>query len=267
MEPTGPLVRGLRRMQRGGRVAAALAVSAARLCLPRSRRREVLHRLCRHLTRILRIEVTLIGEIPAGGVIVSNHLGYVDILVLASIAPVAFVAKREVATWPVFGWFARRTGSVFVDRGRRADALRVSQAIAEAVRAEGPVVLFPEGTSSGGHGVLPFHSSLLGPAAAGATAAALAYRLDPGEGNPAEAVCYWKDHVLGVHLLGLLGLRRVKATVRFGESIRTAGDRKALAERLHREVKAMVASAGEDATEENLVRVQGSGSALQLGLI
>src|SRR5262249_811792 len=75
-----------------------------------------LHRWCRFACRVLGIRVTRHGSMPSSGLLVSNHLSYLDIVVLSSIRPCVFVAKRDVATWPLFGWLAHAAGAIFVDR-------------------------------------------------------------------------------------------------------------------------------------------------------
>jgi lyso-ornithine lipid O-acyltransferase len=118
----------------------------------------------RVLCALLRIRVHVNGSpVRSRAVLfVSNHVSWVDILVIGSIVPVAFVAKREVASWPLVGITAKQQRTVFVDRTRRHQS---SDAVAEIVkRIENgvSVVLFAEGTSSDGNRVLPFRSALLG---------------------------------------------------------------------------------------------------------
>src|SRR5213593_3273567 len=78
----------------------------------------------RRLLRVFRIETQFTGDIPSSGLLVCNHLSYLDILVLSALAPCVFVAKREVRHWPVFGWFAKLAGTVFVHREQRTHAGR-----------------------------------------------------------------------------------------------------------------------------------------------
>jgi 1-acyl-sn-glycerol-3-phosphate acyltransferase len=78
-----------------------------------------LHHASRRVLRVLAVETRTAGRIPTAGLLVCNHLSYLDILVLASLAPCVFVAKSEVKLWPVFGWFARLAGTVFVHREKR----------------------------------------------------------------------------------------------------------------------------------------------------
>jgi 1-acyl-sn-glycerol-3-phosphate acyltransferase len=194
----------------------------------------------RRLLRVFRIEIQSSGGIPSSGLLVCNHLSYLDILVLSALAPCVFVAKSEVEQWPVFGWFARQGGTVFVHRERRAQAIKTVDEIETALQSGAVVVLFPEGTSSGGATVLPFKSSLLEPAARHAhalTAGLLHYALDDGEVS--EEVCYWKDMTLVPHLINLCSKRAVEASVHFNQLREGNADRKQLARQLHAEVLRM----------------------------
>jgi 1-acyl-sn-glycerol-3-phosphate acyltransferase len=96
--------------------------------------------------------------------IVSNHASWLDIAVITSRLPVVFVAKSEIASWPLFGLFAKLQRSVFVDRARRHKTRDVNAEIARRLAEGDPVVLFGEGTSSDGNRVLPFRSALIGAA-------------------------------------------------------------------------------------------------------
>src|SRR5262245_42413639 len=123
-----------------------------------------LQRGSNRVLRIFRVETKVAGKIPSSGLLVCNHLSYLDVLVLASLAPCVVVSKSEVKHWPVFGWFTRLAGAVFVHRERRTQTAHAVDAIETALRTGVLVVLFPEGTSSCGETVLPFKSSLLEPA-------------------------------------------------------------------------------------------------------
>jgi 1-acyl-sn-glycerol-3-phosphate acyltransferase len=120
----------------------------------------------RFLSRLFGIRVTIIGE-PVqdrGVLMVSNHTSYLDILALGGIARVSFVAKSEVASWPLFGTFARLQRTVFVERERRSKTGESRDQIRERLLEGDALVLFPEGTSNDGNRVLPFKSALMGAA-------------------------------------------------------------------------------------------------------
>lgn len=178
----------------------------------------------------------------SGTLIACNHVSYVDILVLAASRPCRFVAKSEVAGWPGIGLLARMAGVVFVERGRRRDLPRVSEAIARTLGAGLDMVVFLEGTSSRGEGVLDFHASLLQPACAGGLpcrAAAIGYETPDDEAAPALTVCWWGTMTLAPHVWNLMKLGRIDATLSFGEAALRSSERKQLARRLQAEVARM----------------------------
>jgi lyso-ornithine lipid O-acyltransferase len=196
-----------------------------------------LQRHSRRVLKIFRLEPRVSGPVPARGLLVSNHLGYLDVFVLASIAPVMLVAKREIKSWPVVGWLTQMAGTLFVDRDRRAQVGRVNNEIEAALNRGALVVLFPEGKSSNGQTVSPFKSSLLEPAAQSAhplSVSAIQYAIE--DGDVAGEVCYWGDHTFFPHLLNLLGKRAVRASVRFAPVQRTGADRKQLALQLRNKI-------------------------------
>jgi len=115
---------------------------------------------------LIGIRVTVIGA-PADErplLLLSNHNSWLDIPILASVAPVSFIAKREVAGWPVVGFLARTQRSVFVDRTRRQATGAHADEVASRLSKGDIIVLFAEGTSSDGNKVLPFRSALVGAA-------------------------------------------------------------------------------------------------------
>ena len=191
----------------------------------------------RRVLRIFKTEFQTAGAVPKSGLLVSNHLSYVDILVISSITPAMFVAKREVRSWPLFGMFARMAGTVFVDRERRTRVGQTTDEIQTALDYGALVVLFPEGTSSDGKTVLPFKSSLLEPATRQSNAlygGLIEYHIE--DGDVGEEVCYWKDMVLVPHLINLLSKRTLRASVRFTQLREGSSDRKELAKQLHSEI-------------------------------
>lgn len=177
---------------------------------------------------------------PADGLIVSNHLSYLDILCFSSIAPCIFVSKSEVKGWPVFGRLATNGGTIYIDRESKADAHRVAKQIEDALRGGIRVVLFPEGTSSDGSDVLRFHAPLFESAVrAGVTITPAALLYEMSDGDPAQDVCYWGDMTFGSHFLRLLSKGDVRANIRIGTPLDGFVDRKAASKTLRSEVVAL----------------------------
>lgn len=199
-----------------------------------------LHRWSARLLPWIDVTIHCQGEPPAGGLIVSNHVSYLDILVFSAAAPCAFVAKKEVRSWPGVGWIATLCGAIYIDRARRDDTHSIQPLMAASLAAGVRLVLFPEGTSSDGRQVLPFRSSLFQPAVesrAPVTAACISYEIE--HGDPAVDVCYYGDMMMGPHAAKLFRKGGVKATLRFGARARVFADRKVAARELYEEVNAL----------------------------
>jgi 1-acyl-sn-glycerol-3-phosphate acyltransferase len=193
------------------------------------------------ILRILGIRVQSVGPIPRPPfVLVTNHLSYVDVLVLASLLPdTVFVAKSEVATWPVIGHLCRGMGTLFVDRGSRRDVPRMVAEMRKCLADGWGVVLFAEGTSTLGATVGPFRPSLLeAPAASGLPVhyAALSYRTTPPDEAADTAICWWGEMDFSPHLWKLAHLSQGEARVDFASEPVLLADRKLLARALHQGV-------------------------------
>jgi len=220
----------------------ALVHNAIRIPFVRQNRRlharaAWLHGWCRFACRVLGIRVTKRGSMPSSGLLVSNHLSYLDIVVLSSIRPCLFVAKRDVANWPLFGWLAHAAGTIFVDRERRFSSNKTVDLMREAIAGGAVVVLFPEGTSSDGSTVLPFKSALLESATqfrCPVASASIDYALD--DGSVADEICYWRDMTLVPHLLNLLFKREIRANYLFSPPQIRSGNRKEIARELRDEI-------------------------------
>jgi 1-acyl-sn-glycerol-3-phosphate acyltransferase len=189
----------------------------------REQRADWLHRFCARAMRGLGIEVGVEGVFPERGAVISNHLSYLDIVVFATLHPCVFVSKEEVRKWPVVGWMTTMSGTVYVARGHGGSAMRARKEMQAAVDAGLPVMFFPEGTTSNGSQLLKFHSGLLSQVIAGGapvTAAYLSYSFVEDNGpdvSVANDVCYWGDRHMLAHIFKFLGLRGVRAEVRFAE--------------------------------------------------
>jgi 1-acyl-sn-glycerol-3-phosphate acyltransferase len=198
--------------------------------------------MSRRFLALLHARVTVSGSVPSEGLIASNHLSYVDILVIGSLCPAIFVAKSDVNVWPVFGWLCRNAGTIFVSRDNPAEVPAQLATMERPLREGIPVVLFPEGTSSEGSIVLPFRSSLMESTVRSGkpvTPTAISYPLH-GNGNPGQEIAYWGDHTLFPHLLNLLSKPGFEARIAFGHSRPPESDRKREATRLHGEVSGLL---------------------------
>ena len=145
------------------------------------------------LLRVLGIELRHSGvPRPGATLLVANHVSWLDIAAIHAVAPHArFVAKADVLAWPLLGWLIRGAGTLFIERERKRDALRVLHQVADALRAGDSVVVFPEGTTGDGRTLLPFHGNLLQAAiASGTPVQPLALRYSDGIERCSAAVEY-----------------------------------------------------------------------------
>jgi lyso-ornithine lipid O-acyltransferase len=244
-----------RSVARSIRLAGYFVVYGTELLVKRPSTREAradwLHRFAASAVKGLGIEVNVIGDFPTNGAVISNHLSYVDIVIFAALHPCVFVSKAEVAAYPVLGWMTTMSGAVYVARGHGGSAARAREEIDAALAAGLPIVFFPEGTTSDGSGLLKFHSGLLAQliaADAKVTAAHICYSIGAENGpdvKVSERVCYWGDMVLVPHIFHFLGLRGVKAEVRFADSPIMFSNHSTHRKRAAREAWAAVAELGQ----------------------
>lgn len=182
------------------------------------------------------VEVQANGQPPACGLMVANHLSYLDILVLCATTPCCFVAKQEIASWPYFGWAARTGGTIFLDRKSMRSARHAAQEIAERLNLPVSVALFPEGTSTDGAQVLRFHSRLIDPATnAGAPITAVGIRYVIDDGTAERELCFYGNASFVPHAWKVMGVDGFRAQLRFGEP-RIYADRRAAAALTHAEI-------------------------------
>lgn len=202
------------------KLAALLLHASAQLLVrrrsTRQERAQWLHQLCKRGVETFGIDVRVRGEFPERGVLISNHLSYVDIVLFASIRPCVFVSKAEIESWPLLGWMTTMAGTVYVRRGQRGSAKEAGSGMRAAADAGLPVVFFPEGTTSNGETILKFHSGLLTEALAAeqpVTAAYLRYSMveENGTATVRDDVAYWGDRAILPHIFRFLSLRGVRA--------------------------------------------------------
>jgi lyso-ornithine lipid O-acyltransferase len=216
-----------RAMGRSVRLVGMFVVAGTELAVKRPSTREEradwLHRFCARSLRGMGIEISVVGRFPERGAVISNHLSYLDIVVFAALHPCVFVSKAEIRSWPVVGWMTTMSGTVYVARGHGGSAMKARKGMQAAVDAGLPVVFFPEGTTSNGSQLLKFHSGLLAQVietGSPVTAAYMSYGFAEDNGpdaSLADDVCYWGNRNMWVHVFKFLGLRGVRAEVRFEE--------------------------------------------------
>lgn len=150
--------------------------------------------------------------------VVANHVSWLDVYLLNTVlGGTRHVAKSEVARWPVAGAIARGFGTFFHARGSFRDAARVKDEVAAALRAGERVVVFPEGTTSGGDAVGRFHAAFFQAAVdAGVPVQAVALRYPGSNGLPDPAAAFVGDMTFVASLARILRRRRLEARLTFG---------------------------------------------------
>lgn len=213
------------------------------------------HKFC---VRMFGLRVSVRG-LPAPErplLLISNHSSWLDIVALSSVLPVVFIAKSEIARWPLFGLFARLQRSVFVDRAKRQETREVNRAIAARLAEGDPVVLFGEGTASDGNLIRPFRSALLGAlrdalgeqGRGSVQPVSVAYTrlqgIPMGRQHRPVAACYGDMNLLS-HLKRVLREGAIDVVVSFGApfEVQPGMDRKLLARSTEDAVRRMTAAA------------------------
>ena len=186
---------------------------------------------------ILKLEITTSGYPPQPpALIVANHVSWLDIIVLGHITPTCFLSKAEVREWPVIGWLAKRTGTLFIRRGG-GQASAISKAIGERLAQNGLLTLFPEGTTTDGRDVRPFFSRLFAASIETGTPivpVSIRYHVN-GAYDPVAP--YIDQQSLGDNLLGLLKRRCSQVHVHFAEPVHDLdANRKSLAEQTRKAI-------------------------------
>ena len=192
-----------------------------------------LRQWARGFAAIVGMRAELRGQPPLPPcLLVSNHLSYVDVMLLALHAESIFVAKSEIARWPFIGRICRALNTIFIDRKRKRDLPRIVAAMTDALQKGRTVVFFPEATSTPGRTVLPFKSPLFEAAVrtrCGVRYAALTYQTPSDPSAAHQSVTWWGDMSLLGHLYGLLRLPGFDASILFSSETLRANNRKLLA--------------------------------------
>ncbi len=180
------------------------------------------------LMEILNIKIRLSGVAPDLSVqnmlLVANHVSWLDIYLLNAVRPVRFVSKIEVLSWPVVGWLAKKTGTLFIDRSKRHDIARVNHEMSSVLSSGGCVAVFPEGTTSDGSILRPFHASLLQPAVHSQSQVwPVAIRYTHADGSLNMAPAYIDELTFGDSLLLILSQAVIYVKVEFMPPIAAHG--------------------------------------------
>ena len=200
-------------------------------------------RWSRHLFRCLGVELCLRGELPSG-LIVANHISFLDIFAINALTPVVFVAKADVRHWPIIGWLASRTDTLFLERGSSVAAFTARSALVRYLSAGVGAALFPEGTTTRGDIVLPFHGALLQAAIdVGSPVTPLAIRYCHRDGRRSEAAAYVDDLTLWQCLVSIASSHGLVARVEVLAPLPPlTTDRRHLAATAHRAIAECIGS-------------------------
>ncbi len=133
--------------------------------LPLNIQRPMMQRWAAGLLVILGIKLHCHGKLPTlelpRVLIAANHVSWLDVCVLMAVCPARFVAKAEISKWPILGLLSRNVGTLFIERAKRSDTLRINKKISEVLEKGERVTVFPEGTTANGMQLNHFHASLL----------------------------------------------------------------------------------------------------------
>ncbi|MBU0689324.1 MAG: 1-acyl-sn-glycerol-3-phosphate acyltransferase [Gammaproteobacteria bacterium] len=169
------------------------------------------------------------------GLIVSNHISWLDIFVLNSVVPMRFVAKSEVRRWPAIGWLCARANTLFIERGNARAAARINKQLGALMQQGECFAVFPEGTSTDGAQVAHFHASLLQPAIdASVPLHPIAIRYEDDDGERSTAAAYIDDISFGASMWTLLNTPKLHVCLIPTPSLPAADfERRELAQRAH----------------------------------
>lgn len=210
-----------------------------------------IRRWAARLLQVMGIELRLQGVFRSGGtLLVANHVSWLDIVVIHAACPQArFVSKADVRHWPVIGRLVDSADTLYIERERKRDAMRVVHQMAEALQQGHTVAVFPEGTTGDGHELLPFHANLLQAAiAAEAPVQPVALRFSEPGHAVSLAAAYVGDTTLLQSVWAIARAEGLRATVRAMPPIGARhADRRQLAQHLREEIAQGLALAEEKA--------------------
>jgi 1-acyl-sn-glycerol-3-phosphate acyltransferase len=192
-------------------------------------------RWSRELLAVFGARLAIEGAPPAQGLLVANHISWLDILAINAVSPTTFLSKDDVLEWPVIGWLAARVGTVFLERGSRAAAQRAKERLVAELRGGRVVGVFPEGTTGFGDLVMPFHAALFQSAIdAGVNVVPALVRYTDALGAPTRAAAYVGETSLWECMGNIARTSGLTVRVDFLPTVATVGiDRRHLAHHTH----------------------------------
>lgn len=184
------------------------------------------------IRRLLGIKLRLEGELAyfkeRGNFIVSNHLGYLDGIILSSLFPVIFVTKLQVKSWPIFGWMSQVGCTIYIDRKRKLGSMDFITGISNALKNKSNVLFFPECTSTDGSRILPFHQGYFqAPLNSGSSIIPVTMQYVKVNSEDISAanrdkVCWYGQVKFAEHLSGVLKERAIEAKITIHPKIATS---------------------------------------------
>jgi 1-acyl-sn-glycerol-3-phosphate acyltransferase len=192
------------------------------------------------------------ARLDSGVLVVGNHISWIDIYVINAWRPTPFVSKAEIRRWPVIGWLAQQLGTVFIEREKRSDAKRIVHELAQRLGAGELMCVFPEGTTSNGSGLLPFHSNLFQAAVSASCPVQPVCLMYADTHGQTLAPAYIDDLTLGECIDAILRGAPITAHLYVCEALAPGADRRVLAREaqgaIERALRSMQGEAG-DASE------------------
>src|SRR6201996_340921 len=183
------------------------------------------------------------ARLDAGALVVANHISWIDIYVINAWRPTPFVSKAEVRQWPVVGWLAQQLGTVFIQREKRSDAKRIMHELSDRLSAGELMCVFPEGTTSSGLTLLPFHSNMFQAAVSAACPVQpICLMYEDAQGRQSTAPAYIGDMSLNDSLNALLRAGAITAHLYVCDPLAPGADRRTLAAQAEQAVGAALRS-------------------------
>jgi 1-acyl-sn-glycerol-3-phosphate acyltransferase len=191
------------------------------------------------------------ARLDSGVLVVGNHISWIDIYVINAWRPTPFVSKAEIRNWPIVGWLAQQLGTVFIQREKRSDAKRIMHELANRLTAGELMCVFPEGTTSNGEKLLPFHANMFQAAvSASCPVQPVCLMYEDASGRQSSAPAYIDDMSLAESLNALLRGAPLTAHLYVCDALAPGANRRLLASEAQAAVERALFSMRGDAAPE-----------------